>query len=163
MIINLNKIKDEQEIAINHQYDPANEQLEFDDCHYAEPITLSGSATRQVSSLHVKGNLDSTCVVTCSRCLSEHSVKVHETFELFFDVTNKHEIDITPEVREQMIFLHPQQYLCDAECKGMCPICGTNKNEKECSCSQSNKEEVEEKDSTFAKLKEMLNDREKEK
>jgi len=163
MIINLNKIKDEQEIAIDHQYDPQNEQLEFDDCHYAEPITFSGSATRQLNSLHVKGNLDSTSVVMCSRCLSENSVKIHEEIDLFFDITNKHEIDITPEVREQLILLHPQQYLCDQQCKGICPICGVNKNENECSCSLMSPEEVEKKNSTFLKLKEMLNDREKEK
>lgn len=28
----------------------------------------------------------------------------------------------------------PARYLCKEDCKGLCPVCGINRNEKECSC-----------------------------
>lgn len=163
MIIDLKKIKDEQEVAITHTYDSEEEQLEFDDCHYVQPVTFTGTALRQVYSLHVTGTLDSTCVVVCSRCLAEKQVTVHEPVDLYFDIARKHEIDITPEVREQLIFLHQQQYLCSPECKGICPMCGVNRNNSSCSCEGRDAELEAHTDTTFANLKKMLNDREKEK
>jgi len=107
MIIDLKKIKDEQEICLSHEYDPHRYELDFDDCRYTSPVKLEGSAYRQKESLEVKGRLVSTCQIMCSRCLKEFNRELHEAFDLYFDITNKHEIDITEDIREQLISIIP--------------------------------------------------------
>ena len=32
----------------------------------------------------------------------------------------------------------PSKYLCSEDCKGLCPVCGVNLNEKQCSCEDEN-------------------------
>jgi uncharacterized protein len=167
MIIDLKKIKDEQEIRLSHEYNPHRQELDFDDFYYTVPVKLEGSAYRQNESLEVKGHLTSTCRIICSRCLKEFNSDINEGFDLYFDITNKHEIDITDDIRELLIFLHSQQYLCSDKCKGICPGCGADLNKEPCACTD-NKTGVSEEGlqshlSELKKLKDKLNDIEKEK
>ena len=37
-------------------------------------------------------------------------------------------------IREQLLLQLPMQRVCSAECKGICPICGANRNEVACKC-----------------------------
>jgi uncharacterized protein len=42
------------------------------------------------------------------------------------------ELDLYPYLRETMILELPVKPLCNEDCKGLCPICGKNKNENDC-------------------------------
>lgn len=44
------------------------------------------------------------------------------------------QIDLTQLVREQLYLLLPMKPLHSEDCKGLCPNCGTNLNEKTCEC-----------------------------
>jgi uncharacterized protein len=59
-------------------------------------------------------------------------------------------IDISPEVREFLLLAIPWKILCKEDCKGLCPSCGVNWNEKECECSFA---EVNDRWSALKKLK----------
>jgi uncharacterized protein len=37
-------------------------------------------------------------------------------------------------LREQILLLLPMQKVCREACKGICPICGRNRNETDCQC-----------------------------
>jgi uncharacterized protein len=134
MRINVLDIKDEEEITLLHDYDSKKVGIDFDDCSYAEPVHLSGSARRMKDSLFVNGKLTSTCTITCSFCLARSPNKVSESFDFIYDIKDKREVDITDDVREIFILKHPYQYRCKEDCKGLCPRCGTNLNEKTCRC-----------------------------
>jgi uncharacterized protein len=43
-------------------------------------------------------------------------------------------IDIDDLVREQVILALPSRALCREDCKGLCPVCGIDKNLKGCEC-----------------------------
>lgn len=47
-----------------------------------------------------------------------------------------HELDLDPAVREQILLALPHYPLCREGCKGLCPACGQNLNEKECGCDR---------------------------
>jgi uncharacterized protein len=47
-----------------------------------------------------------------------------------------HQIDLDPVVREQLALALPHYPLCREGCKGLCPACGQNLNEKECGCDR---------------------------
>ena len=43
-------------------------------------------------------------------------------------------------LREQLLLQLPMQHICSETCKGICPVCGLNRNEAACTCAalQSN-------------------------
>lgn len=43
-------------------------------------------------------------------------------------------VDILPAVREELTLALPMRFLCRADCQGICPVCGTNRNERDCGC-----------------------------
>ncbi|HVP66360.1 MAG TPA: DUF177 domain-containing protein [Anaeromyxobacteraceae bacterium] len=45
-------------------------------------------------------------------------------------------IDLDPLVREQLLLALPRYPVCQENCKGLCPVCGQNLNEKDCGCER---------------------------
>ncbi len=45
-------------------------------------------------------------------------------------------IDLDPIVREQILLAMPEYPVCDEQCKGLCPVCGANLNDRECGCDR---------------------------
>jgi uncharacterized protein len=45
-------------------------------------------------------------------------------------------IDLDPAVREQLLLALPGYPVCEDGCKGLCPMCGVNLNERECGCDR---------------------------
>jgi uncharacterized protein len=45
-------------------------------------------------------------------------------------------VDLDPIVREQLVLALPHYPVCDDACKGLCPACGTNLNDRECGCDR---------------------------
>lgn len=59
-------------------------------------------------------------------------------------------IDLDPIVREQVLLALPVTVLCREDCRGLCPTCGQDLNEKD--CGHSEKKEI---DVRLAKLKDI--------
>jgi uncharacterized protein len=45
-------------------------------------------------------------------------------------------IDLDPLVREQLVLSLPAYPVCRDDCKGLCTVCGTNLNERDCGCDR---------------------------
>ena len=56
-------------------------------------------------------------------------------------------IDVDEIVKEQILLAVPTRMLCQPDCKGICPVCGIDKNTGECEC------ETNEVDPRWAALK----------
>jgi uncharacterized protein len=56
-------------------------------------------------------------------------------------------IDLEEVLREQIILALPMYPRCSETCRGLCPVCGVNKNQQSCSC------ERDEADPRWAKLR----------
>ncbi|HBC89776.1 MAG TPA: hypothetical protein DCZ94_22790 [Lentisphaeria bacterium] len=83
----------------------------------------------------VSGKLELNLECTCGRCLKkyEHKIQYGEVCH-FFETGEKSEIDLTPELREDILITFPQNFICSSDCKGLCPFCGGNRNVKNCRC-----------------------------
>ena len=55
--------------------------------------------------------------------------------DLQFSYFKGEEIDVGDIIVEQAVLDQPMTYLCKKDCKGLCPQCGINLNEKKCGCS----------------------------
>jgi uncharacterized protein len=45
-------------------------------------------------------------------------------------------IDLDPILREQVLLAVPMNLVCRETCRGLCPVCGENLNEKQCQCER---------------------------
>jgi len=109
-----------------------------------EPITARLSVESTVDGLVVAGTVDVTVHDECRRCLravveitsnaidelyQEH-VSDPDAFEIGHDA-----LDLTPLVRDAaLLSLAGSPPLCRDDCKGICPQCGTDRNESSCDC-----------------------------
>ena len=60
------------------------------------------------------------------------------------------EFDLLGLIKEQIVLNVPMKLLCNEECKGICPKCGTDLNINKCNCS------LTEVDSRLEILKDLL-------
>jgi len=119
----------------------------------------------------LKGFLKGSVFLECDRCLSPFEYKIEHEFDLNIkpsaSLNLEEERELTEEdmevsfyedswisfldlLKEEILLSLPYKKLCKEDCKGLCPVCGTNLNEKECTCKKPKKE------SPFAVLKELL-------
>lgn len=47
------------------------------------------------------------------------------------------ELDLGPMLREQVILANPMQPLCRRDCRGLCPVCGEDRNLVQCGCVEA--------------------------
>ena len=61
-----------------------------------------------------------------------------EDIELYYAKSDirEEELDITADVRDELLIELPMNPLCSEECKGLCPTCGTNRNKENCQCTR---------------------------
>ena len=83
----------------------------------------------------------------CDRCGADVTRNFQMKFEHYLAVslsgdqnddyieTPDYTIDIDGLVRDDILLELPSKYLCSDECKGLCPKCGANLNEKACGCT----------------------------
>lgn len=100
----------------------------------------------------VTGTLAGELDMSCSRCLKPLSHKVDIEFEERFKQSDHPEagaqdedeelqlvaedqLDLKPYVEESFLLNLPFAALCKEDCKGLCPSCGTDRNERDCGCN----------------------------
>ncbi|MBI4744881.1 MAG: DUF177 domain-containing protein [Actinobacteria bacterium] len=134
---------------------------------FAEPVRINFIVENVKSGILVKGWVEGCLLSNCDRCLKEFKqplkVDVEEVYyfsealsedrevdedEIFKVVNNK--INLESLIRQAFVLNIPIKLLCNEECKGLCPICGVNLNEKNCGCK---KDRI---DPRLVKLKELL-------
>ena len=59
--------------------------------------------------------------------------------------------NLIPRLREALILSVPMRFLCQSDCRGLCPQCGANLNLEECDCKP------EQVDPRWGKLEQLLN------
>lgn len=124
-------------------------------------VTVTGQADicldiiRSERIYYCQGSVDCDGRLTCSRCLVEYPV--HFRGEIDFSIQEAdegsvnpdevpenemivapgaQEIDISQPVGEALLLEVPLKPLCSETCRGICPICGGNKNDKPCDCKE---------------------------
>jgi uncharacterized protein len=110
----------------------------------SEPVHVRLHLERVSDGVVVRGEIDAPWQGVCSRCLKAvggtSSVHVDELFEPdpVEGETYKldHEwLDLEPLVRDALLLELPPTPLCEPDCRGLCPNCGTDRNTSTCDCA----------------------------
>jgi len=90
----------------------------------------------------IRGKISAILTCTCAKCTDQFDYELlNKDICHFFEIPNKTEIDLTEQLREDILINLPQIYLCSDNCKGICVVCGQNLNKNKCSCQVHEEEE----------------------
>lgn len=134
MEIDLTRIADDEVISLTHKYVADTIQLTFNDQKCTEDVSLVATGYKQADCFFVNGSIETMIEQTCSRCLEVIKESVAENVSLSLNLDGASIIDITEDIREILIFWHPMKFVCQEDCKGLCPSCGINRNNETCEC-----------------------------
>jgi uncharacterized protein len=110
-------------------------------------LSVRGKVMRLDDSVAVAGTADASLTLICDRCLDNFDTSVNFRFEreYILDRKEKNEedlyvdkylnVDLTEELRGEIILSVPTQNFCAADCPGICPQCGVNLNHEPCKCN----------------------------
>jgi uncharacterized protein len=110
-----------------------------------------------LEEIRFKGHLTVQMEADCDRCLDPAPYPVDADFELYYrPITDGYGEEVKLEdlkenevemghyegdgmelnevLREFVLLSLPMQRLCSESCKGICPVCGQNRNQQQCQC-----------------------------
>lgn len=101
----------------------------------AGDITYHLSAVMAGADLIVTGRASVPLATVCARCLDDITVTIAVKDLCFhFEKVRDLEVDLTDDVREELLLAFPSCFYCSPDCKGICPMCGANLNHASCAC-----------------------------
>lgn len=128
--------------------------------HYLDPLLFKLRLQTVGRLVEVDGRLSARVNLECGRCLCRYEQDAEEEFAFTFspvleDVAEEQDeieieleaeqmglvlyqddvLELLPSLQEQAVMAMPIAHLCSEDCKGLCPICGQNLNQEQCSCS----------------------------
>ncbi|MBP0973248.1 MAG: DUF177 domain-containing protein [Oscillospiraceae bacterium] len=117
---------------------------------FHSPVQVEGSIANHAGVVLLKLHITFSLLVTCDRCLKETVqdfayeeehvvVRMLESEEDEEDYILAQAESIDPEeiAMTDLLLELPTKMLCKEDCKGLCPVCGCDRNEKDCGCDQS--------------------------
>ena len=123
--------------CVHQEYDPKALDIEFVDLKYTKPLSMDGTVEKSIDTAVFRGHLRTEMEQTCGRCLKAVHAPVDQSFELFYEIEGKTEIETLDDLREILILDHPITFVCSEDCRGLCPKCGGNRNITPCDCEKN--------------------------
>jgi len=112
--------------------------LEEPDIHFEHDVEYDFLAQVQGNALLVTGTLQTPATLRCSRCLRVFELPLRVgAFVFHQELHGEDFVDLTANIREDIILELPQRALCEVNCKGLCPNCGQDLNQGPCRCKRA--------------------------
>ena len=130
-------------------------------------LALRGRLTKNGDDYMLVGHLGGVLETACARCLEPARVKVDTSLTVTFVPADEddeldedgdvvgfagNEIDVSDEVRDEILLAIPLQVLCQESCRGLCPVCGGIRNAVPCEC-EAQQRQASSKFAALGKLK----------
>jgi uncharacterized protein len=160
MLFDVSRLRGDAE-RIDREFAPGSFDCRDEEFRVVQPVHLTAEIRKDTQKVRVVGRVQTTLEDDCSRCLEAFSIPVDSKFDLLFlpasdnvggeagardDEQEVQEddlgvsyykgdvIDLGDVMREQFYLALPMKPLCQENCRGLCPVCGVNRNRETCSC-----------------------------
>jgi len=152
------KEMERRKIRFDETFQPGQIDFTGEDLEQGSPLCAAGSAevlTHSDGGVRIQGRYTVEMRAQCDRCLGGARFPLDSGFDLFYrpmsSIAREEEVEIGPGeveigfyegggmelediLREQVLLALPMQRVCREDCKGICPVCGRNRNETACDC-----------------------------
>lgn len=145
-------------------------------------VSVRGELTPLIEQFLFQGTVTAVYASACDRCLEEAVIPVTApvvwTFEegaseasagdpdADLEEVEAHgvftfdgmAIDLARPAWDEAVLALPSKFVCREDCRGLCPVCGANRNSDPCACEDAPTEETPAGNSGFAGLKDLFPD-----
>ena len=116
---------------------------------FTSPVKVEGSVFNRAGIVSIDATASFVMQVSCDRCAKQvdypfealirhtlvSSLNDDDNDELLLveDIKN---FNVDELVTDDIFLSLPSKFLCSEDCKGLCPVCGADLNEGQCSCKK---------------------------
>jgi uncharacterized protein len=125
--------------------------------HQTGSLKASGKVelvTGSLGEIRASGHLSVVMAADCDRCLEPARCPIDSDFDLYYRPVAEgygeevaldegeaemgfyegDGVELNDVLREHVLLALPMQRVCSEDCKGICPVCGQNRNQEMCVC-----------------------------
>lgn len=153
-------------------YEPGQLALNDERVRLAQTLTATGRIRQLKNNVEVAGQISTRAQIECDRCLKFVEFPVDSNFTVEYVTPQTYEampaaelsetdltvsvfdgevIEVDELIGEQLLLSLPSRVLCQETCKGLCPVCGNDRNLVDCACEST------EVDPRWGALRELVN------
>jgi len=147
-----------RKVRFDETFEPGLIDFSGEDLEQRSGLRAIGSAemlARSDGQVRIQGRYTVEMAAMCDRCLGDARFPLDASFDLYYrpmsDIAVEEEVEIDEGeaeigfyegdglqlediLLEQVVLALPMQRVCSEACKGICPVCGRNRNETVCDC-----------------------------
>jgi len=142
-------------LVVSKTFPPGALDYHGADFRQAAPLKVEAVAELRGSEIRIRGRVGTRLEACCDRCLGSVAIPVEQDFDLCYrpvsTIARAEEVELPEDeldvgffsgdgieladvVTEQVILSVPMKVVCQADCRGLCPVCGANLNLEKCGC-----------------------------
>ena len=154
MLLDLSRLRGGVE-RVDRSFDPSTFDLSGEEFRVIAPVALKAEIRKDGGVVRLTGHLATILEFECGRCLDHFPVPLAVDLDVRFSPvtpdagggerevasedleTSTYQddvLDLGAIMREQFQLAMPMKPLCRDDCKGLCPVCGINRNRETCAC-----------------------------
>ena len=158
MFLNIKEME-VRKIRFDETFEPG--QIDFSDTGLRQVTGVHAEGSARIldntgGEIRVQGRFTGTFEADCDRCLALAMYPLDNSFDLFYRPPPAIEADeikidegeaeigfyegmgleLADVIKEQILLALPIKRICREDCKGICPVCGANRNEAACDCHE---------------------------
>ena len=147
-----------RKIEFDESFEPGTIDFSGADVRQVTPLVAQGVARLLPNTggqIRIEGSFQVDLATECDRCLGPADFHLKDRYDLFYHpsedepASDEVEIDaggaeiafyegdgleLADVIKEQVLLSLPMQRVCRDDCRGICPVCGSNRNEVPCHC-----------------------------
>ena len=131
MKVKLSEIPEEG-LTLSEHFDPVQMHLDMPELKFTAPLDVTATFQKQRETVLVEVGVTGQMEQICGRCLEPYGKAYDGKFHLDYSVRGMLFLDISDDVRQEILLSYPVRFLCREDCRGLCPQCGNNLNERSC-------------------------------
>lgn len=119
-----------------------------EEIHFTKPVEVSGTYVFTGDNFYLHGVVKADYKALCCRCLGEvhSSMTVPFSEEFAKEADESHpdrylfhgeRLELGQMAGDLLSLNTPMRHLCREDCKGLCPVCGADRNLGDCGCTDA--------------------------
>jgi uncharacterized protein len=146
MLLNIKGVLNVPGTRLDLDFEVSKERLdEVKHVVFASPVKVTGSIENHAGVVIMDMQIAFSLLVTCDRCLKEtvQDFSYHEEHTVVrrlesedeeenYVIAQAESIDAEEIALTDLLLELPTKMLCREDCKGLCPVCGCDRNEVDC-------------------------------
>ena len=138
----------DERIDFDYQANLSSLELTYGERPARQPVRVNGSVFTKHGAVTLELLITGTLQLQCDRCTKLYDYSISCPFSAMVSadpdeeesekliVAENNSLDLDRLTEMALLVWLPAKHLCREDCKGLCPVCGADRNVTECDCEE---------------------------